>query len=427
MPSVEKRAIKLNIQFPTGKIIGEYKLYKNNGMFNLESNNFVLIHPNLRKLSSLLFQKKISKVNKQDRNVALLLRKRIKNCQYKTYLNTYCQQLTNEPLSIGKVSRFLYFSLIYIAPSLKFSVLKKKIDHLLLLGSSEYFRAEELLHCVPSSLCSHNLIINLFIFFLPAVFKRYFVAVSGSKTGNRLFYYRKDVWKKVYKNQINILLKGKYFKKVIVSDELLNNNCISSINFFPKFDAKLKIRGFRPIIKFRPANINELEVLYLLQQKTNYLEDNLGFGVLHPSKVFSKLESLKTSRNQIFSLMSLDLKSCFDNIRIDLLLRIIREIFTDEEYFLLRVIYSTPRKKYNQKYFLLDSNTRTNKEEIKKILLTNLPENTTGHKFSKSRVTRETFFAIIELHTRRTIFITKYETQHFTRVHGISQGSIFST
>jgi len=158
---------------------------------------------------------------------------------------------------------------------------------------------------------------------------------------NKIFYYRKPLWKLVSKLAIKFFEDRNLVSVSAEEQENLNKNCeypVSKLRILPKKDS------FRPIMTFfrkpnRTQNIkaakkktmNQLlsDSHIVLRTLKNKLGEVLGFSVFDNFQIFRKYQEFCKSWDAIgrpkLYFVTMDIKKCYDSIETPKLLKFLRQ------------------------------------------------------------------------------------------------------
>ncbi|TPX41394.1 hypothetical protein SeMB42_g05053 [Synchytrium endobioticum] len=299
--------------------------------------------------------------------------------------------------------------------------------------------------------------------------KTSFYATETTTWRNRVVYFRSDVWKMccapVFKNLSASLFKkmGQSELRRLVSDAQLS---FSRVRLLPKRN------GVRPIINLRRKFYQEdvkklgqppshrgrrrhlppqptykpdqfaLSINYILQnafQVLSYEKNNNGNlrrgSVLGLTDIYTKLKTFATAlRTQYPSklpqlyFVKVDITRAFDTINQDKLLQILEDVFTDDDYFIIKyVLASFHTGKYSKSFVkrAFPGSVNIHFPQIAHDMAKGLRRTVVADQVVYPRVDKEEVWHLIEEHI--SAHIVKVGRQLYRQISGIPQGSVLSS
>jgi telomerase reverse transcriptase len=194
---------------------------------------------------------------------------------------------------------------------------------------------------------------------IPLIRSNFYVTESGVHS-NRLFFFRHDIWRSISEPSMAslklLMLEEMKTKK---AEEILRSRSLgfSQLRLLPK------ARGARPIINFKKQNPKKVngEVVHkkainkvlepvhtmLTYEKRNQ-PDRLGSSMFSQGEMYHKLKAYKSrlmtmdTRDPRLYFVKVDVKSCFDTIPQTDLLKVVRQLISEEEYRMPRYAFIRP-------------------------------------------------------------------------------------
>ncbi|KAJ8659361.1 hypothetical protein O0I10_004721 [Lichtheimia ornata] len=165
-----------------------------------------------------------------------------------------------------------------------------------------------------------------------------FHITEGSSQGNKLFYFRRDVWDQMSHSFFNQLsFRFEPVDKVHTSERHLG---ASPLKLIPKGDTFRTITNMKnavlPSSGARKDNNHHLRIiLTVLQFEKTQNPGILGSTVISPKDLWERLTTYKRrmkDRTSSYHFFKADIKRCFDSIEQDRLLLILEDLLQDKRY-----------------------------------------------------------------------------------------------
>ncbi|KAF7728902.1 hypothetical protein EC973_005297 [Apophysomyces ossiformis] len=166
-------------------------------------------------------------------------------------------------------------------------------------------------------------------YYVVKLVKTAFYITEHGKFGDRTFYFRQDVWEQATKPMLSKILNHQYEE----IDNTENDKYIlgaSPIRLVPK------TTGVRIITDMRVNNRKLKEAQHVLAYETKQQSNLIGSAIDGIQQLRQKLTEYKNrfSDNSGFYFVKADISKCFDTIRQDILLKLVRKSLCKREYIL---------------------------------------------------------------------------------------------
>ena len=170
----------------------------------------------------------------------------------------------------------------------------------------------------------------LLLNFVFEIVTRFFYVTEHSRTGHKLYFYRKDIWMKIVSAATELLVRKNIWTPV-------------TSNALPQFRVRFcpKHFGVRPIMKQMNKGregsnlISSYDILKILQYICKKHPSILGYSVINSDQIHVKWKAfwrtcvsryIGSTQSIKLYFVKMDVDSCFDTIVVELLLHVLQEI-----------------------------------------------------------------------------------------------------
>ncbi|RDD47422.1 Telomerase reverse transcriptase [Trichoplax sp. H2] len=292
-----------------------------------------------------------------------------------------------------------------------------------------------------------------------SILKGYFYVTDSDNTKNKIFYYRKSIWRRILTLGVTGLLREKFkkidkktYKKLLHEQKTLG---CSGLRFLPK-DKKL-----RPIIALNrktfssdvmnktlqkskgshcsnlPINDQLRKIFNILTYEKNKAVYNKSPGIFGFHDIYYQWKNFISnvnpqSHDRKWYFASVDIKNCFDSIRQEKLLSIVDKLLNQDEYLMYQFTMVSRRNNKNcsniQRYILKNGDMSATARLLK------FSENESNSRmrhcivYDKAviEVVKKTF-VLEQIKKHITNNIVQVNGEYYKQTSGIPQGSILSS